>query len=155
MSKTYTEQAIAKIERQVEVATKDGGIASTRDIRITVDKNGRGRYMCGGQRVSYEQAIQHLAAQLEREDQAPDSPKGVQRTNFAWDRLNGNTQDFFAKLCEDMLTVTKDASLSVPVRLGYDIPKIGPQNQPRLTNLKKANLLESYNGEKKSHKMLG
>lgn len=153
MAKTYTEQAFDKIERQIEIAKKDGS-GGTRGIRISVDKNGSPRFQHEGKRISQDIAMAHVAAQLEREDQPAGSPNAVQRTGFQWDRLNGNTQAFFQQICEDMLAATKDASLSLAVRLGHDIPKVGPQNQPRLTNLKKANLLESFAGEKKSHKML-
>jgi hypothetical protein len=146
---TLTEQAMAKLDRQIEVAKRDGS-GGTRGVKVSVDKNGKPRFQLEDKRISYENAIQHVAAQLDREQ----TPQSICRTNFQWDRLNGNTQAFFQQICEDMLTATKDAGLTVAVRLGHDIPKVGPQNQPRLTNLKKANLLESVVGEKKSHKML-
>ena len=150
---TFTEDALAKLSRQVEVAKRDG-TGGTRGVKISIDKNGKPRFQLGDKRIGERDAIQHIAAQLEREAAAERNPAAIQRTGFSWDKLNGNTQAFFQEICEQMLTATKDASLQVAVRLGHEIPKVSPQNQPRLTNLKKAQLLESFAGEKKSHKML-
>ncbi|MEK9630254.1 MAG: hypothetical protein VW076_00090 [Synechococcus sp.] len=143
------------VARQKEVASRDGS-GGTRGIRITTDKNGNHRFQDSeGKRIKEARALELIEQQLDKEQEGAKADQTqVQRTGFAWDRLNSNTQAFFQEICEQMLTATQDASLVVAVRLGTDIPKVSPQNQPRLTNLKKAGMLESIAGERKSHKML-
>lgn len=68
----------------------------------------------------------------------------VKSTDGAWtfERLNASTQAFFYQLCEQILEATKDASASCGVQIGKDIPRIGLENAPRLTNLKRAGMFE-------------
>ena len=148
-----TEQALQMIARQVEVAKRDG-TGGTRRVKITIQKDGKPRYMHAGQRIKEEDAIAIVAQALAEEAAAPEPAKAPSRTNFDFYKLNHHTQLLFWDLCEQIQAVTQDHSNSIAVRLGHDIPKIAPQQQPRLTNLKKAGVLKSYNGDKKSHKML-
>lgn len=152
MTKTYTEQALALATRQTEVAKRDGE-ANARGVKFTAS----GRYFIDGTRISFEAAVQHIAARLEAEatplplatPKLKDEPR---RTGFTWDSLNQNTKDFFFSLCEEIQTATGDYDMrvSAPVKA----VTIGLINAPRLSNLKKADLIESHEGEKKSHKML-
>ena len=155
MTLQNAKKADEMLARQKEIAVKDGS-GGTRGIRVTQDKKGTFRFQDNtGKRIKEERALELVELQLDKEQEGAKADQTqVTRTGFAWDRLNKNTQDFFQQLCEEMLTATRDASLSLAVRLGHDIPKVSPQNQPRLTNLKKAGVLESFAGEKKSHKML-
>ena len=154
MTLENAKKATQMLARQKEVAAKDGS-GGTRGIRVTQDKNGNFRFQDNGQRIKEERALELIEQRLDKEQEGAKADQTkVTRTGFAWDRLNANTQIFFQELCEQMLTASRDASLQVAVRLGHDIPKVSPQNQPRLTNLKKAGVLESFAGEKKSHKML-
>ena len=148
-----TEKALQMIARQAEVAKRDGS-GGTRGVKITIQKDGKPRYMHAGQRIKEDQAIAIVAQALAEEAAAPAETKAPSRTNFDFYKLNHNTQLLFWELCEQIQTVTQDHSNSIAVRLGHDIPKIAPQHQPRLTNLKKAGVLKSYSGDKKSHKML-
>lgn len=59
-----------------------------------------------------------------------------------FDKLNAATQAFFFSLCEQIIEATRDASAELGVTLGKDIPSIGLENAPRLTNLKKAGVFE-------------
>jgi hypothetical protein len=155
MTLQNAKKATEMLARQKEVAAKDGS-GGTRGLKVTQDKNGNFRFQDSeGKRIKEERALELLEQTLDKEQEgAKNAQSSVQRTGFSWNNLNANTQTFFQEICEQMLTATRDASLQVSVRLGHDIPKVAPQNQPRLTNLKKAGVLESFAGEKKSHKML-
>jgi hypothetical protein len=151
MTKTYTEQAIAIVERQLKVAAQDLTPARNRGINFTV----RGYILLDdGRRIGKAEAIQTLAAVLEQEDQTVSTPaqKQPRRSDFTWDRLNEATHEFFFRLCEDIQTYTKDAGMTSPAPL--DQLRIGLTNAPRLSNLKKAGLVISVEGAKKSHKWL-
>ena len=149
---TYTERALATIDRLTQVACKDNSTASTRGIMVSP----KGYFFYQNNRIGREQAIQQLACLLEREENAPATAKPQRKTGgqIAWDSLNQATKDFFFELGEQMQSATQDHNNSIAVRLGHDIPKILPQNQPRLTNLKKAGVVCSFSAAAKSHKMI-
>ena len=149
---TYTERAQAIIDRLVQVARKDGSAASTRGISISP----KGYFTYVNIRISREQAIQRLADFFEHEENAPAQAESQRKVSgkITWDSLNQATKDFFFELGEQIASATQDHNNSIAVRLGHDIPKITPQNQPRLTNLKKAGVVSSFNGATKSHKMI-
>lgn len=66
----------------------------------------------------------------------------AESASWAFERLNAATQALFFQLCEQILGATKDASASCGVKIGKDIPNIGLENAPRLTNLKRAGMFE-------------
>ena len=143
-----TETAIKMLERQLAVANRDGS-GGTRKVRITVDSNGAPRYTYEGKRISGDKAVQIVAQALAEEEGAP---AHVNRTNFDFDRLNEATRDYFFELADQIKTAK--GNYKAAVRIGHDIPTFGKQNQPRVTNLKKAGMLTSVAGEVKSHKMV-
>jgi len=151
MAKTYTEQALQIAERQAKIAKRDGGEANSRGVKFTAS----GRYFIDGIRVGFDAAVQHIAARLEAEAAPTPTPKlkgEPRRTGFTWDKLNQATQDFFFQLGEDIQEYTKDAGMTNPAPI--DQIRIGLVNAPRLSNLKKSNLIEGREGTKKSHKLL-
>jgi hypothetical protein len=151
MTRTYTEQANLIATRQTMVAKADGTDANARGVKFTAS----GRYFIDGVRVGYDAAVQHIAARLEAEA-APAAATRVQgeprRTGFTWDKLNQATQDFFFNISDQMQTVSQDHGMIVPVAVKE--LRIGLVHAPRLSNLKKAGLIEGLTGLKKSHKML-
>lgn len=70
----------------------------------------------------------------------PPAPRAVADAGF--ERLNTATQAFFYQLCEQIQSATHDASMMVGAQIGKDVPSIGLANAPRLSNLKKAGLIE-------------
>lgn len=150
---TYTERALQIATRQQKVAARDKTNAHSRNLTFTPG----GYIYLSETRISFEAAVQHLAATLEQEDApAPVTPKvkaaKAPAGPMTWEKLNAATQDFFFRLGEDILTCTQDAGMACAARLGHDIPKISLKDAPRLSNLKKAGLVETYNGEKVSQK---
>lgn len=89
-----------------------------------------------------EMVIQHpLTAAWKTEKQ----PKNVGVTGamvLDFDRLNAATRVYFSELCEAIMAATQDADLLNPARIGKQIPMIGLTNAPRLSNLKKAGVIE-------------
>jgi hypothetical protein len=160
MAKTATEQAIAIIERGLTVAKRDNAAFQSRNVKISP----KGYFFISGQRCGQNDAIQALAHVLNEEAKAETEAlakaKPGQRARAAgpmsYESLNQATRDFFFDLAELIQQATKDAANRVPARLGAEIPKITPQNQPRLTNLKKAGVVMSGNvdGRPKSHKFV-
>lgn len=63
-------------------------------------------------------------------------------TGCAFDKLNAATQAFFFELCEQIMSATKDTGMTIGACIGKDLPSIGLANAPRLTNLKKAGMIE-------------
>jgi hypothetical protein len=152
---SYNALAEQKIERGLAVAKKDNTTFTTRTIKISP----KGYFSWEGIRVSRNDAIEKLAIILEQESKplvVPAKPKKrvPAGTFWTWDSVNKATQDYFYELCEQMMEISRDASNGCPVRTGRDYLFISPQNQPRLTNLKKCGVIRSITGEKKSHKML-
>ena len=154
MTKTYTEQAMLIVERQLKIAAQDQTPARNRGLSFTT----KGYILQDdGHRIGKAAAIQILAAALEQEEIGTQMPtpriKGQpDRTDFTWDRLNEATQEFFFHLCEDIQSYTKDAGMIVPAPINQ--VRIGLINAPRLSNLKKAGLVISVMGIKKSHKFI-
>ncbi len=89
----------------------------------------KGYFYQNGERISKAAALEVL------KDLSLETP-AVGCRDF--DKLNAATQAFFFTLCEQILEATRDASASLGVTIGKDIPQIGLVNAPRLTNLKKA-----------------
>ena len=147
MTRTATEQALHIVERGITVAAKDDSAFTNRCIKISP----KGYFFLNGQRCSKDQAIQALAHYINEEAK---EPAAIKRTGFDWNSLNAATQALFFELAEQILGATQDAGYTNPVRIGHDIPSYGKSNQPRVTNLKKAGVLESFSGQVKSHKML-
>lgn len=149
---TYTERALATIDRLAQVAYKDNSTANTRGIAISP----KGYFFYQNSRISRERAIEQLACIFELEEKvlATTEPQRKTGGKITWDSLNQATKDFFFELSEQMQSATQDHNNGIAVRLGHDIPKISPQNQPRLTNLKKAGVVRSFSGTTKSHKMI-
>ena len=69
-------------------------------------------------------------------------PTAPAQAAWSFEKLNAATQAFFYQLCEQIREATKDASMACAARIGKDIPNIGLENAPRLTNLKKAGVIE-------------
>lgn len=158
MTKSATEQAITIIERGLTVAKRDGSTFQSRNVKVSP----KGYFFINGQRCSQADATQALAHVLNEEAKAElkalEEAKPGQRVRvkgpMTYESLNQATRDFFFALAEQIQTATSDAANKVPARIGVQIPKITPQNQPRLTNLKKAGVVKSGNltGQPKSHK---
>jgi hypothetical protein len=89
----------------------------------------KGYFFQAGQRIGKERALEIL-----RSLQQPAA--------WSFEKLNTATQAFFYQLCEQIQAATHDASMACAARIGKDIPNIGLANAPRLTNLKKAGVIE-------------
>lgn len=147
MMPSYT--AAQLLARMVEIAKRDGSTASAHGISVTP----KGRYMMNGTRISEAKALEMLeAARAPRP--LPEAKGQPRRTRFTWESLNPQTKALFFHLAEQIQEATRDHDMLVAVRLGHDIPKISLVDAPRLSNLKKAGLLETFEGTKKSHRML-
>jgi hypothetical protein len=146
---TALEKAIALMDRWTKLAKQDDTMAGGYGVKISP----KGYISCDitGNRIGYEAACAIVAHAVN--EKARPVTGSVQPT-IGYDKLNEATQAFFVTLCEQVMTATGDASLIQSVRLGHDIPKISPQNSPRLTNLKKAGLVCTTPGVVASHKML-
>ena len=143
MTRTYTEQALHIVERQLKVSKKDGTAARNRGIEFRPN----GYIFSGNTRISKESAVQTLAAKMEIEDKHPafKEPKKAKSSGITWDKLNQATKDFFFELASQIYAATNDCDSEnghYMARLGQDIPKISLKNAPRLSNLKKAGMIE-------------
>ena len=143
MTRTYTEQALHIVERQLKVSKKDGTAARNRGIEFRPN----GYIFSGNTRISKESAVQTLAAKMEIEDKHPafKEPKKTKSSGITWDKLNQATKDFFFELASQIYAATNDCDSEnghYMARLGQDIPKISLKNAPRLSNLKKAGMIE-------------
>ena len=157
MTRTYTEQALLLVDRQLAVAARDGGVATCHGLKFT--PKGYVLQAEDGRRIGKADAVQVMATYLEAADApapaAPAAPRAKgepRRTGFIWDSLNQATQGFFFQACEDIQEVTRDHSMTLAVQ-AKDV-RVGLVNAPRLTNLKKAGLIETIQGDKKSHKFI-
>lgn len=140
MSRTYTEQALHIVERQLTVSKKDGSVARNRGIEFRPN----GYIFAGNKRISKEIAVTTLAQTLEIEAK-PQTTKKVKSSGITWDKLNQATKDFFFELASQIYAATNDCDSEnghYMARLGQDIPKISLKNAPRLSNLKKAGMIE-------------
>jgi len=158
MTRTYTEQALHIVERQLAVSKKDGTVARNRGIEFRPN----GYIFSGNTRISKVSAVQTLAAKMEIEDKHPafKEPKKTKSSGITWDKLNQATKDFFFELASQIYAATDDVNFEnghpPAARLGHDIPKISLQNAPRLSNLKKAGMMESgsWNSNVKSERWI-
>jgi hypothetical protein len=110
-------------------------------------------------RISLAKAEELAAEPAPAPEPAEPSPgrtekRQPKRTGFAFESLNLATQALFFRLAEQIQEHTQDADQTCSVRLGHDIPKIELVDAPRLTSLKKAGLLETFEGVKKTHRHL-
>ena len=146
---TALERAIALMDRWIKLAKQDNTLAGGYGVKV----NPTGYIYCDveSKRISYDAACAIVAHAIN--EKARPVTGSIQPTT-SWDKLNDATQAFFLTLCEQVMTATGDASLIQAARLGHDIPKVSPQNSPRLTNLKKAGLVCTTPGAVASHKML-
>ena len=158
MTRTYTEQALHIVDRQLAVSKKDGSIARNRGIEFRPN----GYIFAGTTRISKESAVQTLAVKLEDEGKAKTetkTAKKIKSSGITWDKLNQATKDFFFELAVQIYGATDDAHSQNGIytaRLGRDIPKISLKNAPRLSNLKKAGMMEttSWNSNAKSERYI-
>ena len=105
---------------------------STTDLaRHGIRRVGRG-YKKDGELITSAEITTLLGAE-------PTAPVQVA---WSFEKLNAATQAFFYQLCEQIQEATHDASMTCAARIGKDIPNIGLENAPRLTNLKKAGVIE-------------
>ena len=155
MARTFTEQALHIVERQLAVAKKDGTVARNRSIEFRPN----GFIFVGNKRIGKELAVTTLAATLESEAQ-PQATKKAKSSGITWDKLNQATKDFFFELAAAIYAATDDVNFEnghpPAARLGHDIPKISLKNAPRLSNLKKAGMMEttSWNSSTKSERFI-
>ena len=155
MTRTYTEQALHIVERQLTVSKKDGSVARNRGIEFRPN----GYIFAGNKRISKEIAVTTLAQTLEIEDK-PQVTKKTKSNGITWDKLNQATKDFFFELAAEIYAATDDVDFEnghpPAARLGRDIPKISLKNAPRLSNLKKAGMMEStsWNSNAKSERYI-
>jgi len=154
MARTFTEQALHIVERQLQVSKKDGSVARNRGIEFRPN----GYIFAGNKRISKDDAIITLAQTLEIEDK-PQAAKKTKSSGITWDKLNQATKDFFFELAAEIYACTEDVCFEnghpPAARLGRDI-KIGLKNAPRLSNLKKAGMMETtnWNSNTKSERYL-
>lgn len=145
MARTYTEQALHIVDRQLAVSKKDGSVARNRGIEFRPN----GYIFAGTTRISKEIAVTTLAKQIEIEAK-PQVTKKSKSSGITWDKLNQATKDFFFELAAEIFAATEDVDYEngrpACARLGRDIPKISLKNAPRLSNLKKAGMVESIKG---------
>lgn len=92
------------------------------------------RFFANGKRISQAKAAELVATACPEQITQP--------TQMKFEKLNAATRDLFFELCEAIMSATGDHDLLIGVRIGRDIPKISLHNAPRLSNLKKAGLLE-------------
>ena len=140
MTRTYTEQALHIVERQLTVSKRDGSAARNRGIEFRPN----GYIFAGNKRISKDIAVVTLAQTLEIEDK-PQVTKKTKSSGITWDKLNQATKDFFFELASQIYAATNDCDSEnghYMARLGQDIPKISLKNAPRLSNLKKAGMIE-------------
>jgi hypothetical protein len=139
------------IKRWTTVAQRDNTPAGGYGVKV----HPSGRFSIDGTRCTEEAALAHIQSKLEAPmtEATTKQAKEPKRTGFSWDNLNQATKDLFFRICEEIQTATRDHSMVVAARLGEAV-KVPLADAPRLTNLKKAGLLETVEGEKKSHKML-
>ena len=155
MARTYTEQALHIVERQLTVSKKDGSIARNRGIEFRPN----GYIFAGNKRISKEIAVTTLAKLIEIEDK-PQATKKAKSSSITWDKLNQATKDFFFELAAEIYAASDDVNFEnghpPAARLGRDIPKISLKNAPRLSNLKKAGMMEttSWNSNAKSERYI-
>tara|TARA_Y100000004_G_scaffold639_1_gene858 strand:- start:194 stop:709 length:516 start_codon:yes stop_codon:yes gene_type:complete len=144
MARTFTEQALHIVERQLQVSKKDGSVARNRGIEFRPN----GYIFAGNKRISKDIAVVTLAQTLENEAQTkilPQITKKTKSSGITWDKLNQATKDFFFELAAEIYAATNDCDSEnghYMARLGQDIPKISLKNAPRLSNLKKAGMIE-------------
>ena len=159
MTRTIDEQALHIVTRQLEVAKKDNCIARNRNVEFRPSGH---IYLCG-ERLSKVLAIQHIAAKIQAEHEAKAQPKIAKKaksSGITWDKLNQATKDFFFELAAEIYAASDDVNFEnghpPAARLGRDIPKISLKNAPRLSNLKKAGMMEttSWNSNTKSERYI-
>lgn len=159
MTRTYTEQALHIVERQLTVSKKDGCAARNRGIEFRPN----GYIFHGTDRIGKAAAVQTLAVLLEKEGKANTlgtADQNAKSKKMSWDKLNQATKDFFFELASQIYAATDDVNFEnghpPAARLGRDIPKISLKNAPRLSNLKKAGMMEttSWNGNAKSERFI-
>ncbi|QQG31309.1 hypothetical protein S2L_14 [Cyanophage S-2L] len=146
-----TVQPADLIKRWTTVAQRDNTPAGGYGVKV----HPSGRFSIDGTRCTEEAALAHIQSKLEAPmtEATAKQTKEPKRTGFSFDALNQATKDLFFRLCEEIQTATRDHGMTAAARLGTDV-KVPLTDAPRLTNLKKAGLLETVEGEKKSHKML-
>lgn len=89
-----------------------------------------------------EMTIQHPITAAWRIKKQPKSLSHTGAMTLDFERLNAATRAYFSELCESIMAATQDADLLNPARIGKQIPLIGLANAPRLSNLKKAGVIE-------------
>jgi hypothetical protein len=155
MARTFTEQALHIVERQLQVSKKDGSVARNRGIEFRPN----GYIFAGNKRISKDDAVITLAKLIEIEAK-PQVTKKVKSSGITWDKLNQATKDFFFELAAEIFAATEDVDYEngrpACARLGRDIPKISLKNAPRLSNLKKAGMMETitWNNNTKSERFI-
>lgn len=120
---------IFQIMTTFEIAQALGQIKDKHQVTCTE----KGYFYENGHRISKERAAEILASFT-----LPAKP-----ASWTFERLNASTQAFFYQLCEQIQSATHDADMIVGAKIGKDIPSIGLQNAPRLSNLKKAGLIKA------------
>lgn len=89
-----------------------------------------------------EMIIQQPLTAIHKTKKQPTGIGIIGTTTLDFNRLNTATRAYFGELCEAVMAATQDADLLNPARIGKQIPAIGLANAPRLSNLKKAGVIE-------------
>jgi len=101
-------------------------------------------FYCEGKKITKDEArkiISNRPAEITTEVKT--APVIIEEASkFTFNKLNAVTQALFFQLCEQIMEATKDASLVIAAEIGKQVPSIGLQNAPRLSNLKKAGVIE-------------
>ena len=101
MARTFTEQALHIVERQLTVSKRDGSAARNRGIEFRPN----GYIFAGNKRISKDIAVVTLAQTLESEAQTkilPQVTKQTKSSGITWDKLNQATKDFFFELASQI-----------------------------------------------------
>ncbi|MCP9786003.1 hypothetical protein [Cyanobium sp. N5-Cardenillas] len=154
----------------LDVLTLEAETSHQNATRHGITATPSGYFYAAGKRVGLDRAIELIAESMAADacmsGPAPrpadadtiantdvvEGPRQPKRTGFTWESLNEATQAVFWRLAEQIQTATQDADQLQNVRLGHDIPKVELVDAPRITNLKKAGLLETFEGVKRSHR---
>jgi len=109
-----------------------------------------GYFYCHGKRIGLAKAEAIVAQhKIEQEATTTRVARQSKRTGFTWNRLNQATRDLFYKV--GLVIEQQEDGHGAMLGVVLHIPSA---EAPRLTNLKKAGLLKTVEGVRKSHRIL-
>lgn len=151
----------------LDVLTLEAETSHQNATRHGITATPSGYFYAAGKRVGLDRAIEliteNMAAEACMSGPAPrpaeaetvinaevvEGPRQPKRTGFTFESLNAPTQALFFRLAEVLASTDQIGG----ARLGVDV-NVPLVDAPRLTNIKKAGLIETVAGEVKSHRFL-